>query len=215
MSQPENKASHESLQELICRLDGVYAAKVVLSPKDSSPQEIHVLASEAKSPKALTRDIQSALMAAFDVEVDYRIISIAQVHPQITGKETRLSYVGIEVKYINGSGNISVFLSHKDQVLEGKATYIGRQRLSHIRGVALATLDAIGQYLKSLANCHFELITADIIEVIGNPVALVVLSDEERQQYIGSTFVRENNDDAVVRAVLSSLNRKISRLIDA
>lgn len=64
--------------ELLCQLSGIYAANVVFS-KDDRPEEIHVLASQEKSPKTLTRDIQSAAMAAFGVAVDYRIISIAQI----------------------------------------------------------------------------------------------------------------------------------------
>ena len=65
-------------QELICRLEGVQAAKVVFA-ENGMPCEIHVLAGPEKSAKSLVRDIQSALTAQFGVQVDHRIISVAPV----------------------------------------------------------------------------------------------------------------------------------------
>ena len=85
MLQTENKSFLASLEELISSLDGVYSSKVVLS-KDQVPEEIHLLASDKKSPKTITRDVQSALMAVFGVNIDYRIISIAQVPPKMSQK---------------------------------------------------------------------------------------------------------------------------------
>ncbi|MFQ7003350.1 MAG: hypothetical protein ACLRRT_06515 [Ruthenibacterium lactatiformans] len=65
-------------QELICRLEGVQAAQVVFA-ENGMPCEIHVLAGPEKSSKSLVRDIQSALTAQFGVQVDHRIISVAQL----------------------------------------------------------------------------------------------------------------------------------------
>ena len=65
-------------QELICRLEGVQAAQVVFA-ESGMPCEIHVLAGPEKSSKSLVRDIQSALTAQFGVQVDHRIISVAQL----------------------------------------------------------------------------------------------------------------------------------------
>ena len=65
-------------QELICRLEGVQAAQVVFA-ENGMPCEIHVLAGPEKSSKSLVRDIQSDLTAQFGVQVDHRIISVAQL----------------------------------------------------------------------------------------------------------------------------------------
>lgn len=212
MLQPETKSSVTLWQNLICRLEGVCAAKVVLSP-DDVPEEIHILASTNKSPKALTRDVQSALMAVFGVEVDYRIISIAQIHSELAEKDCRLCYTGIDTKYIDGRGDIVVFLSYGDSRVEGRASYTSRNRTSHLRGVAYATLDAVEKCTIENGSTHYDLITTEIIDVSGSPVALVVLCDEQGHQLVGSSFVRENMDDGMVRAVLDALNRRIARQI--
>jgi hypothetical protein len=210
--QSEVKFSVLSWQDLICRLDGVCAAKVVLS-EENVPEEIHILASTTKSPKAITRDVQSALMAAFGVEVDYRVISIAQVHPNLQEKDCRLRYSGIDTKFIDGQGEVTVILSHGNCREEGKASYTTRNLTSLLRGVAYATLDAVSKFTSMNGGCQYDLVTTEIMEVGGEPVVLAVLCDEEGRRFVGSAFIRENHDDAMVRAVLDALNRRISRHI--
>ncbi len=212
MLHQETKPPAMSWQDLICRLEGVYAAKVVLC-EDGTPEEIHILASTAKSPKSLTRDIQSALMAAFGVEVDYRIISIAQIHPDMSEKDSRLCYSGIENKFIDGRGEITVFLSYGDLRIEGKSSYATRNTASQLRGVALATLDAVSKFITEKNSAYYELITSEVIEIGGRPATLVTVCDEQGQHYIGSSLIREHHDDAVVRAVMDALNRRVSRFI--
>lgn len=197
-------------QDLICRLEGVFSAKAVFA-EDDTPLEIHILASMEKSPKALTRDVQSALMAAFGVEVDYRIISIAQVHSEMSARDFRLCYLGMDNRYINGLGEITVYLSHGDSQVEGKSSYTMRNTASHLRGVALATLDAISKCVPQSDSIRFEMISSEIIDIGGRPANLVTLCDDRGQSFIGSSFVKEHHDDAVVRSVLDALNRKISR----
>lgn len=212
MLQSDTKLPAMSWEELICRLDGVYAANVVLS--DGYPQEIHILASYTKSPKSLTRDVQSALMAAFSVDVDYRIISIAQIHPKLYSESTRLCYAGIDAKYINGQGSVSVYLSCGDSQYKGDAIYTARNTNAHSRGVALATLNAITQYISSKTEMHsnYDMISSEVVEIGGMPINIVTLCDDRGRQFIGSSFIKEHNDDAVVRAVLDALNRRICKV---
>lgn len=212
MLQPENKSFLASLEDLISSLDGVYSAKVVLS-KDQVPEEIHLLASEKKSPKTITRDVQSALMAAFDINIDYRIISIAQVPAKMSQREIRLDYAGIETKFIDGNGEVCIFLSCGSSRMQGRSCYIGRQQLALIRAVALATLDSIYQHLTDPDKSHFELVSAEIEDVAGRSAVLLAISDEKNQEYLGIAFIKENTEDAVVRAVLNALNRRISTFI--
>lgn len=43
--------------------------------------ELHVVAAEDRSPKLVVRDIQSVARAVFDVEIDYRRVSVVQLPP--------------------------------------------------------------------------------------------------------------------------------------
>ena len=68
----------EAWKSLICKIEGVQSARVVFGPQGEAA-EIHVISDERRGAKQVTRDIQSALMAAFDVEVEYGVISVARI----------------------------------------------------------------------------------------------------------------------------------------
>ena len=98
-------------QELICRLEGVQAAQVVFA-ENGMPCEIHVLAGPEKSSKSLVRDIQSALTAQFGVQVDHRIISVAQLSEGLVPRgDFRLAHTGLEIKSAGGRVSASVTLA--------------------------------------------------------------------------------------------------------
>ena len=64
--------SETALQELINDVEGIVSSKVKLDDK-GSPIEIHALADKSRNAKQIVRDIQSAVMAKFDLEIDHRI----------------------------------------------------------------------------------------------------------------------------------------------
>ena len=69
VSERETRSSEMSREvawkNLICKIDGVQSARVVFGER-GEVEEIHVIADERRTAKQVTRDIQSALMAAFD-----------------------------------------------------------------------------------------------------------------------------------------------------
>ena len=65
-------------RELLSNLTGVFASNVDIA-EDGSIREIHILGSQSRNPKQIARDVQSALASAFDIRIDHRIISIAQI----------------------------------------------------------------------------------------------------------------------------------------
>lgn len=67
-------ASTESLLE---SLTGVVSARIVAKP-GGEVEEIHLLTTEEVSPKQTVRNVESALLAHFDLEVDHRKISVAR-----------------------------------------------------------------------------------------------------------------------------------------
>lgn len=79
--------------------------------ENGMPCEIHVLAGPEKSSKSLVRDIQSALTAQFGVQVDHRIISVAQLSEGLAPRgDFRLAHTGLEIKSAGGRVSASVTL---------------------------------------------------------------------------------------------------------
>jgi hypothetical protein len=72
----------EGAERLLTTLTGVLSARVV-AKAGGEIEEIHVLTSEEISPKQTVRNVESALLAHFDLTVDHRRISVAQTKASI------------------------------------------------------------------------------------------------------------------------------------
>ena len=196
-------------QELICRLEGVQAAQVVFA-ENGMPCEIHVLAGPEKSSKSLVRDIQSALTAQFGVQVDHRIISVAQLSEGLAPRgDFRLAHTGLEIKSAGGRVSASVTLAR------GCDTYTGHGEsantpIARRRCVSEAALAAVN---RAAGETCFELASVDAVTLAGQGIVVAqVYSLRDGQRLLGSAFLNEDPDNAAVHSVLSAVNRRLSVL---
>ena len=196
-------------QELICRLEGVQAAQVVFA-ENGMPCEIHVLAGPEKSSKSLVRDIQSALTAQFGVQVDHRIISVAQLSEGLVPRgDFRLAHTGLEIKSAGGRVSASVTLAR------GCDTYTGHGESANTpfarrRCVSEAALAAVN---RAAGETCFELASVDAVTLAGQGIVVAqVYSLRHGQRLLGSAFLNEDPDNAAVHSVLSAVNRRLSVL---
>ena len=191
-------------QELICRLEGVQAAQVVFA-ENGMPCEIHVLAGPEKSSKSLVRDIQSALTAQFGVQVDHRIISVAQLSEGLAPRgDFRLAHTGLEIKSAGGRVSASVTLAR------GCDTYTGHGESANTpfarrRCVSEAALAAVN---RAAGETCFELASVDAVTLAGQGIVVTqVYSLRDGQRLLGSAFLNEDPDNAAVHSVLSAVQR--------
>ena len=196
-------------QELICRLEGVQAAQVVFA-ENGMPCEIHVLAGPEKSSKSLVRDIQSALTAQFGVQVDHRIISVAQLSEGLVPRgDFRLAHTGLEIKSAGGRVSASVTLAR------GCDTYTGHGESANTpfarrRCVSEAALAAVN---RAAGETCFELASVVAVTLAGQGIVVTqVYSLRDGQRLLGSAFLNEDPDNAAVHSVLSAVNRRLSVL---
>ena len=194
-------------QSLISKLNGVFASHVVFS-EQQEPIEIHVLASNRRNVKSIVRDVQSAISARYGLDVDYHIISVAQVTSNlITGMGFRLIYSGISMRSSGKEVEVSVVLARDEERFTGTA--IGSSiPFSRMRCIAQATLDAV----KACTNgtSFFELASVEVIQ--SNARAIVVSQVfclPENTPLIGCVYAEPDQDAAVAQSVLDSINRKL------
>ena len=201
-----------SWQELLCQIDGVYSVYIAWGEGDA-PSEIHVLASDRKPPKAIIRDIQSALAAAFHVQVDYRIISVAQIPPpMLPGGSLRLKHDGLSVTTHGTHVEVQVSLAFCNDVKTGQGVCTTAPA-SRARGVAQATLGAIAGVTG--APERYELMSIEAAAAGGQPVWLAVIHDlHTDRRLLGSAFAAPDADSAAVRAVLNALNRQLEQQLE-
>ena len=68
----------EGMRDAICQIRGVLYAHLVFDAQGAL-QEIHVVSNTLRAPKQVARDIESLLLARFELRVDHKIISVAQM----------------------------------------------------------------------------------------------------------------------------------------
>ena len=70
--------SQHQIERLLSSLAGVVSARVLLD-YEGRIRELHVLATPDLHPKQVVRNVESALSAGLGIEVDRRVVSVAQI----------------------------------------------------------------------------------------------------------------------------------------
>lgn len=227
-----NETNAEQCRKLLTQLPGIFAAG--LRFEDHNLVEIHILASTERNPKQVSRDIQSALFAAYGYEIDHRIISIAQLpadpfqpaekqeeqqpaeeHSSFTSvlpvKDVRLLFKGIDSQLTNGVYHITVHLEYNGKTYDGTA-HCRDTHVQYNRSVAQATINAIHAFL---GDDPFSLLDVHQTKVCGDPIDMTVVEyfgANTSLVLIGTALQPENISVGIVRSTLDALNRCISKL---
>lgn len=199
----------EEMESLVQKLDGVIAVKFV-ADEDDNLEEVHVLADRIKSPKQLSRDIQSAVSAAFGYHVSHSIISIAQIEEDAVREKPapgRLKISGFHISYSDSEFSAGVTLEIGGQKYEGSSRNTGRTG-SRSRSVAVACVNAVNGYL---GNEVFSLYDIQKITVGAHSATVVAVTysngGRDEQVLTGTSIIRDDEYFAAIRAVLDAVNR--------
>jgi hypothetical protein len=198
-----------AMQETINKIDGVLNTKIV--SEEDNIQEVHILANKLRSPKQIVRDIESALLALFDYRIDRKVISIAQI--QIDDYKTikRMKFDGIS---FNTSSNIvecSVTLIYDEEEYTAAQTAI-KTASNKRKVVAAAAIKAVEEILKH--SYVFDI--QDVILHNNRDTSVVsvlvnMVEEENEEIMVGSAIVRNDVNEAIVKATLDAVNRRVQR----
>ncbi|HEX5587805.1 MAG TPA: hypothetical protein VFZ17_10880 [Acidimicrobiia bacterium] len=216
---PETGGLLRDLEDELCRLGGVLAVRVV-GDRSDRPIEVHVLADQTKTPKQTVRDIRAVAHTVFGIELDHRIVSVAQLDTNEsdtpvglvlpTGeRRVRVGAVHADTDGLRAEVRVTLVDDEREHVgyAEGSIAAVARPHL-----VATATLDALRQIEPAADAVH--LASAEISRIGSNRVAVVtvVYVDPPLELFVsGSAVVRRERDEAIARALLDATNRRITR----
>ncbi len=220
MDQSASRVRVEDIEAALTQVGEIKAARVVVDI-DGSIQEIHVLALPSKQPKQLVRDIESTIMARFGIPVDHRKISIALLGREMVEQQSeaaerpsavrpRIISINASVAGLEASASVTLEIGGSEFVgaAKGPASQTGR-----VRHVAMATLDALSQYVDGASSFALEDVT---IVQLGRERAAVscvtLVTQFGEQSFTGSALVRQNDSDSIVRATLDAINRRMGLL---
>jgi hypothetical protein len=217
------------LEEDLTRVPGITSARIV---GDESPTEIHIVATHARPPKQLVRDVQSLAQAGFGLSIDHRIVSVVQLEesstdgdrtinldtdeappPPLSPRPHRPLLERVVFASKGTSGWVKVALRWPDgEITEGAGAAAG-SREARARGATLATLNALEPIL-SRQGASLE-IDHVLLHRIGQNDAVLVRAmfydGSAATPVVGSTVVEDDVATAAVRAVLHAINRKLQR----
>lgn len=203
------------VEKVLASVGSMVAARIVTDP-GGRIIEIHGLANSDRSPKQLIRDIESTLMARFGLRVDHKKIGIAQLQDEDELKKDlarrRLKIKNVSVTVSGTSAEALVELELTGKVYSGTASG-GGSVANRNRLLAVATLLAVESFLRAR-----NLFAVDdvIFQSIGGRKAVVVcvtvLVPSGEECLFGGAVVKTTEGEAVVRATLDAINRRIAIL---
>ena len=213
------KSQEEMYRQLLMRLTGVFAANVHLT-SDGVITEIHILGSSMRHPKQIMRDVQSALASAFGVTVDHRIISIAQLRQDpvqseehvvsTPSGEVRLRMHEFSQNVVGSQFNVKISLTKDDIEYTGRCS-CRNTPIQRPRAVATAVLQAVHSFLG--VEDVFLLLSVQYNQLSSIKVVLVAVECMNMQSapvLIGAAECGADEGQAIVRATLSALNRRLA-----
>ena len=220
MEEKARKWTVEDIRTLLCQLPGVSAAGVQLADdadalrEDAEEiEEIHILANTSRNAKQIVRDVQSALFAAYGIRIDHRIVSVAQMALDMSGKPkapARVRYKGMGYEETDEKCAIRVTLEYNGMNYSGEVAYPSAKAEAYrLRMIAQATLDAIGEVLGSYVV--YSLLDVQKVTIAGVPLVVALLETEDHRILSGSACRLVQEMQSVVRATLDAINRNLEK----
>lgn len=199
-----------AVQDTVNKIEGVIRSKIVR--ENGEITELHVLANNSRSPKQISRDIESALYAMYDIKVDRNKISIAVIQSEDVISTKRVKFNSVQLKNQLNTIECSVSLLYDDNeyTVEDVAinTSINRKKL-----VSKATLKAVETLLgqEYIFDVQDVLInTSGDITVVTVIVNVLLAGSEEI--LVGSALVKNDVNESISRATLDAINRVIQKI---
>lgn len=212
-----NVASAERYEGVIKRLRGVLSARVVLD-KENNFEEIHVLADTDRNPKVIVRDIETALLVNFGVEVDHKIVSVVQMaedNLNFSNDVKRPRMTNVSTNSSTTKFDVAIGLELQEKTVEGQASGV-TSPLNRLRLTASAALDALTKLFSDQAT--FAVDEVSKVKLSGREIVIVsvfMISKAGEELLLGASFIRGDEQEAAAKAALCAVNRKLGVLKQA
>lgn len=202
-------------EDIIRRLRGVSAVRVDLA-QGGIIDRVHVLSTTERSPRVIAGDIVAALAAELSVEIEQNQVRIATrrseqddaAHPPA---RPRLKFVGMTMATLHASAEVKIQLEHGGAIVEGTAAG-PNAAVQRLQLIGAATLRAVEAHLRAQGLFLLEAVTIAPLGARQVALAVVAWLGPEEDVFSGSSVVRDDPREAVVRAVLDAVNRPLAWL---
>ena len=204
---PQFASKVKDIEKSINSLNGILFSKIVLD-NNKEIKEIHIITKDFYSPKKISRDIESLLMAKYNIAIDYRKISIAQVVDEKTFSQ-RLKFTDLLMTSQGDNLQVEIKLENNNKVFEGKINCVNWEKNREYI-VTRAALEAITSFLNGKVFFQVEeikKINLDDREVV--LISINLINAQGKENLIGAALIEDDPHRSLVKAILQAVNRRI------
>jgi len=214
------------VERLLAGLTGVGSVRIV-PDGHGGIDEVHVVSDGSANPKQIVRNIESALLAEFGLQIDHRKISVAPVKeargPDIQAREDaapapqpapekeeppRILLESLQIDRRAGHRvACKVVLRDEDETYEGEAEGPDFSQ-SRLEVAARALLDALND--ATMEDISLRLEGIQRTDAFGKDLVLALVQGQERRRSVtlpGIGLVEDSAEEAAVLACLQATNR--------
>jgi len=202
---------HKLMEDNLQKIESVVSSKIVFGD-GGIIDEIHLVANGHRGPKQIARDVQSVLLASYDIDVDHKKISIAQIPDDtLKRRSSRLRLEGVLRESRDSRATIKVSVS-----LDGEEYISSRTGVNSSRNTDRMLVETTLDVVQEASGFEDIFLFDDIrqVPVAGTNIIVIcvtgVISGTE-QRLCGASVVRNDYDKAVVKATLDAVNRFITK----
>lgn len=202
----------EEIEHFLSHIKSVLTCKII-ADSNNNITEIHVLSNSSRHSKQVVRDVRTTLLSHFNLDVDYKIISVAQLNKNFPGNsDYRLLYEGYTNETNSDKIKIITKLRWDEKEYIGKAEKIKSEK-NTMMAAAMSILDAIKK-----ATEHDCFIVNDIksTKIADKEIilsAITYINHGRESVLIGSAVVNNNKIDSIIKATLNAVNKKVYLLM--
>lgn len=197
-------------ENLIKQIRDVISVNIVLG-ENKEIEEIHVLAEDGRNAKQLVRDIETLLRVEYDLDLDHKKISVVQLNKeQSFFQGRRLRFTAIQYSLHGNQLEAMVEISSAKRACQGRSCGVNSNS-NRLRLFAEATVKALVDFLDPGSTvfledvAHYPLGRRYLVST-----ALTYVQGSVEECLVGTALVKQDEKEAVVRATLSALNRRVS-----
>ena len=199
-----------ALQDIIKKIDGVINAKIIT--EDGEITELHILSNTLRAPKQIVRDIESSLMAAFDYRIDRRVVSIAQIETDEMRELKRIKFDGVAMSTIGDQVDCTVKLLHNDEEYTSRQTAV-KTESNKRKVVAVSTIKTVEEVIGRTTSFDVQDVFVQASRDTSFATVIVNMIDNGREEtMIGTALVKNDVNEAIAKAALDAVNRRIEKL---
>lgn len=200
------KDSVKAIESTIEKLESIISCKIVQGEYGDF-DEIHVVSDKSRAAKQLVRDIQSVLIASFDMHIDHKMISIAEIPGEgIKKRKSRIKILSVSHDSIGDRANIKIALEKGDKVFENSSHGINASRNIDrmLVDTTLKTVEEACGYQETFVLEDIKTVNFSTTRAV---VVIIGVYNGVEMRFSGTSLIGQDYKKSVVKATLDAINR--------